>query len=40
MATKKNYINLIRWSCIIDSFNNHLYQLIKNIERIKLINNI
>ena len=22
MATKKDYINLIRWSCIIDSFNN------------------
>lgn len=25
MATKKDYINLIRWSCIIDSFNNHYF---------------
>lgn len=25
MAIKKNYINLIRWSCIIDSFNNHYF---------------
>lgn len=22
---KKDYINLIRWSCIIDSFNNHYF---------------
>ena len=25
MATKKDYINLIRWSCIIDSLNNHYF---------------
>lgn len=25
MATKKDYINLIRWSCIIDSFTNHYF---------------
>lgn len=25
MATKKDYINIIRWSCIIDSFNNHYF---------------
>lgn len=25
MATKKDYIDLIRWSCIIDSFNNHYF---------------
>lgn len=25
MVTKKNYINLIRWSCIIDSFNTHYF---------------
>lgn len=25
MATKKDYINLIRWSCIVDSFNNHYF---------------
>ena len=25
MATKKDYINLIRWSCILDSFNNHYF---------------
>ncbi len=25
MDTKKDYINLIRWSCIIDSFNNHYF---------------
>lgn len=25
MATKKDYINLIRWSCIIDSFNNYYF---------------
>lgn len=25
MTTKKDYINLIRWSCIIDSFNNHYF---------------
>jgi len=25
MATKKDYINLIRWSCIIDSFNSHYF---------------
>ena len=38
MATKKDYINLIRWSCIIDSFNNHyfiriivLYLLAQNV---------
>lgn len=39
MATKKKYINLIRWSCIIDSFNNHyfiriivIYLLSQNVE--------
>ena len=38
MATKKDYINLIRWSCIIDSFNSHyfiriivLYLLAQNV---------
>lgn len=25
MSTKKEYINLIRWSCIIDSFNNYYF---------------
>lgn len=25
MSTKKDYINLIRWSCIIDSFSNHYF---------------
>ena len=25
MASKKDYINLIRWSCIIDSFTNHYF---------------
>jgi len=25
MATKKHYINLIRWSCIIDSFNSYYF---------------
>ena len=25
MVTKKNYINLIRWSCIIDSFNSYYF---------------
>lgn len=25
MATKKDYINLIRWSCIIDSFNSYYF---------------
>ena len=25
MATKKDYINLIRWSCIIDSFNSNYF---------------
>lgn len=25
MATKKDYINLIRWSCIVDSFNKHYF---------------
>jgi len=25
MATKKDYINLIRWSCIIDSLNSHYF---------------
>lgn len=25
MSTKKDYINLIRWSCIIDSFNNYYF---------------
>lgn len=25
MATKKDYINLIRWSCIIDSFTSHYF---------------
>lgn len=39
MATKKKYINLIRWSCILDSFNNHyfiriivIYLLSQNVE--------
>ena len=38
MATKKDYINLIRWSCIVDSFNSHyfiriivLYLLAQNV---------
>lgn len=38
MATKKDYINLIRWSCIIDSFNSYyfiriivLYLLAQNV---------
>lgn len=38
MATKKDYINLIRWSCILDSFNSHyfiriivLYLLAQNV---------
>lgn len=38
MATKKEYINLIRWSCIIDAFTNYyfiriivLYLLSKNV---------
>lgn len=38
MATKKDYINLIRWSCIIDSFTNHyfiriivIYLLLQNV---------
>ena len=38
MATKKDYINLIRWSCIVDSFNNYyfiriivLYLLAQNV---------
>lgn len=25
MTTKKDYINLIRWSCIVDSFNSHYF---------------
>lgn len=25
MATKRDYINLIRWSCIVDSFNSHYF---------------
>ena len=38
MDTKKDYINLIRWSCIVDSFNSHyfiriivLYLLAQNV---------
>lgn len=38
MTTKKDYINLIRWSCIVDSFNSHyfiriivLYLLAQNV---------
>ena len=38
MANKKDYINLIRWSCIVDSFNSHyfiriivLYLLAQNV---------
>ena len=44
MATKKDYINLIRWSCIVDSFNSHyfiriivLYLLAQNVTSIKIL---
>ena len=37
MATRKDYINLIRWSCIIDNFNNNYF--IHNIYNLSFFSN-